>query len=136
MLPALSGLAREVHDLTKARYVAGLWVGNTNTIVTGLMWSPIRESYDGTEVPNPSLANNGSPSWSWMSLVAEIEHHLVEDDVIIVRQPSLDPEFVAAQITPATSDAFGVVKAGEFVLRCWMHKYAGVRIYHELRKTA
>ncbi|EXK75724.1 hypothetical protein FOQG_19510 [Fusarium oxysporum f. sp. raphani 54005] len=45
-LPALSGLAREVHDLTKARYVAGLWVGNSNTVATGLMWSPVRDSYD------------------------------------------------------------------------------------------
>ncbi|RYP41006.1 hypothetical protein DL767_001322 [Monosporascus sp. MG133] len=97
----------------------GLWVGNTNTIVTSLMWSPVRDSYDGMELPKPALANDGSPSWSWASLVAEVEHHLVEDDVIIVRQPSLDPEF-----------------AGEFVLRCWLHKYAGVRTYHELRKTA
>ncbi|KAH7243784.1 hypothetical protein FSOLCH5_013463 [Fusarium solani] len=134
-LPALSGLAREVHDLTKARYVAGLWVGNSNSIVTGLMWSPVRDSYDGTQPPRPSLANNGSPSWSWTSLVAEIEHGLAEEDVIIVRQPSLDPEFVAVQTTPATSDPFGTVKGGEFVLRCWLYEYAGVRTYHELRKT-
>ncbi|EXK75589.1 hypothetical protein FOQG_19644 [Fusarium oxysporum f. sp. raphani 54005] len=87
-------------------------------------------------MPKPSLANNGSPSWSWASLVAEIEHHLVEDDIIIVRQPSLDPEFVVIRAIPATSDAFGAVKAGEFVLGCWLHQYAGVKTYRELLKTA
>ena len=133
-LPALSGLARQIHTLTKARYVAGLWIGHPTTIITCLMWTPVREDDDTKLVAYP--ANNGSPSWSWTSLVAEIEHLLDDLDQPMVARPGLDPLFVSAKATPATSDPFGMVKGGKFVLDCWIHAYAGVRTYHEMCKTA
>jgi hypothetical protein len=132
-LPALSGLARQIHTHTKARYVAGLWIGHPSTIITCLMWTPVREDDDRKSVAYP--ANNGSPSWSWTSLVAEIEHPLDDLDQPRVAREGLDPVFVSAKATPATSDPFGMVKGGKFVLDCWVHAYAGVRTYHEMCKT-
>lgn len=133
---ALSGLAREVHTHTKATYAAGLWVGHYNTTIIGLMWRPVRDSYDGIDPPEPMASPNGSPSWSWTSLVAEIEHPLADDDEVVVRKAGLDPEIISAKTIKTTSDPFGAVEGGVLVVKCWTHSYAGIRTFHKLCRTA
>ncbi|KAI3326856.1 hypothetical protein HD806DRAFT_419156 [Xylariaceae sp. AK1471] len=76
LLPAISGLAREIHHLTNRRYAAGLWFGNTGVSITCLMWTLVRHRHEYTP-PKPSPSWNGSPSWSWTSLVAEVEFPFV-----------------------------------------------------------
>jgi hypothetical protein len=135
-LPALSSLAREVHTHTKATYAAGVWIAHHNTTVIGLMWRPMTESYDGTSPREPKASGNGSPSWSWASIEAEIEHPLADDDETVVRKPGLDPEIVSAKTKKVTPDPFGAVTGGVLVVDCWVHDYTGIRTFHELCKTA
>lgn len=80
MLPALSGLARAVHTRTNTKYAAGVWIGDCDTTIACLLWQPVREAYDGVEPRVPTASMNGSPSWSWTSLIAEIEHPLADAD--------------------------------------------------------
>jgi hypothetical protein len=135
LLPAISGLAREIHHLTNIRYVAGLWLGTMRNVITGLMWIPVRDRHRYTP-PKPVPSCNGSPSWSWTSLVAEVEFPFA-DDMTIVWKPGLDPKLVSAATFPATEGhPFGSVTGGQLTLECWIHDYGGVRTYNELLKKA
>ncbi|KAI0395146.1 heterokaryon incompatibility protein-domain-containing protein [Xylariaceae sp. FL0594] len=132
LLPAISSLAHEIHRLTNVRYVAGVWLGNRRTIIESLMWNPVQRRHD-TTAPKLCPSCNGSPSWSWASVVAEIEFPFVDGDEMMWK-PGLDPTFLSAMAIPASADhPFGSVTRGQISFECWIHKYGGVRTYDELR---
>ncbi len=64
-LPAISALGGEVQKLTDARYLAGLWAKDGDIPIRSLLWYSIK--------PN-TRARNGSPSWSWSSVLGPIRH--------------------------------------------------------------
>jgi hypothetical protein len=61
-LPALAGLAARFKEKTSDAYLAGLW---KNDLVTGLLWHAYR--------PGERRSQYIGPSWSWLSVQAEIK---------------------------------------------------------------
>src|SRR6187402_245518 len=59
-LPAISGVAREISDLAKVNYLAGLW---KEDMFHGLLWS-----FDGDDFPSRLYT---APSWSWVSVTSD-----------------------------------------------------------------
>jgi hypothetical protein len=67
LLPALSGLAKQMRRQGAGDYLAGLWKGD---LICGLLWMIGRKSHcrrDRAGVEDSSLAL-GLPSWSWISV--------------------------------------------------------------------
>jgi len=62
-LPALSGLAKTIQEVSKDKYLAGLW---KNTILDGLLWKTRKPSF----VHRPTKYR--TPSWSWAALNGEV----------------------------------------------------------------
>lgn len=73
LLPGISGLAREVQNLTGYKYLAGIWNGPPANLTRTLLWEAEHRRRKPT-----TRANNGSPSWIWVSVCAEITHPLHE----------------------------------------------------------
>ncbi|KAF4156778.1 hypothetical protein CNMCM6936_007088 [Aspergillus lentulus] len=69
-LPAISGIAQVVQDITKSRYIAGVWLDN---LVADLSWQACMEN-DNIEANHTviPLVNYGAPTFSW----ASIEHRI------------------------------------------------------------
>lgn len=62
ILPAITGLAVKVHEITGSQYLAGLW---RNDLARGLLWEVSRWDYEPrATVPVEYTA----PSWSWASV--------------------------------------------------------------------
>lgn len=73
ILPALSGLAHKVADITCDLYLAGIW---KNDLVKGLLWRTWR---------GRRLFPYRAPTWSWFSIAGEIWLSRPEHIDIIVR---------------------------------------------------
>jgi hypothetical protein len=63
VLPAISGLAQRVRDITGSEYYAGIW---GNNIAPSLLWEVPRVTIEGTRPKVP--AKYTAPSWSWASI--------------------------------------------------------------------
>jgi hypothetical protein len=63
-LPAVSGVASRIHEMTGSKYLAGLWRDN---FPLELCWSV---DYISSDSSKPQLLPNGfiAPSWSWASV--------------------------------------------------------------------
>ena len=133
ILPGLSGLASEVQKITGARYLAGLWDCNTNpdTFIRNLLWlvadDPIVKDKAAT------LALNGSPSWSWASVHAEIDFRDGEPSKLL-RNPDINPRVYLKDTTLATSNPLGQVKEGFIHLVGYVHSYTGPETFSEMRE--
>jgi hypothetical protein len=131
ILPGLSGLAREVQDLTEARYLAGIWDGHPRIFLRTLLWN----SSHGRK-PN-TLALNGSPSWSWASIQGKIEYW--DDRKYQTKNPNANPKFFLKETTLTTSNPFGQVSGGRIGVRGFYHPYTGASTfaaYHVQRRLA
>ena len=114
-LPALSGIARAVHEVTGARYLAGLWTSSARErLLWSLLWTP--NDRDDTTVRR---AHNGSPSWSWASLVADIRPDYSEGRLI--RDWGTHCEVFLAEATAATANPYGQVNGGVIGLHGHLH---------------
>ncbi|KAL2070594.1 hypothetical protein VTL71DRAFT_13620 [Oculimacula yallundae] len=107
-LPALSGLAKTIHETTKDEYVAGLW---KNTILDGLLW----------KTRKPSLVHRPTeyraPSWSWAALNGEVVWlgAMIPDpydDESWKYEVQYVARFVNDNITVSNSNPFGEVANG------------------------
>ena len=65
ILPYLSPLASRTHKQTYAKYLAGLWALDGKILFRSLLWYCKKRGRP---------ASNGSPSWSWSSVLGEISH--------------------------------------------------------------
>lgn len=71
-LPAISGLAKKVHEITRSTYFAGIW---EEELVPSLLWEAARDPMEPRpKVPHPihpvtkKLKKCTTPSWSWASI--------------------------------------------------------------------
>lgn len=64
-LPAISGLASKVYELTKSPYAAGLWSKN---LPADLMWRSLRPKGS-----REYASANSTPSWSWASVKGHVD---------------------------------------------------------------
>ena len=127
VLPAVSGLAPEVHELTGSKYLAGLWKESLDTFTRNLVWTTYHRPYmaglKGSAPPRPSF--NGSPSWSWASITGSIEFDKIDSDFYCLHQPNLDPRFLLMQTNSLTENKYGQVDGGRIAVVGTCHVYMG-----------
>lgn len=121
-LPALSGLAKSIAELTGEQYCAGLWRSH---IIMGLCWDvdcyephhwcndPEHDAKSPAPWKSPveSPKEYRAPSWSWASLNATIKYRSP------LKLDEICAECVNVQVTPAGKDSFGRVRSGWITLR-------------------
>jgi hypothetical protein len=100
-LPALSAVAKLVHEYTGAKYHAGLWL---DAIQFGLCWSV-------TE-PATRPPNYRSPSYSWVALDGAVQWSFP----IFDNPAPADFVVVAQHISSQSLDPFGAVESGRLEL--------------------
>ena len=126
MLPAVSGLAYEVQKLTGSAYLAGIWNESPDAFVQNLTWQINASPYDVNLplTPRPSL--NGSPSWSWASIVGCVEfENIIEDSYHRLPQAHVDPRFLIMQTKASTGNQYGQVQGGRIAVIGTCHVYEG-----------
>jgi hypothetical protein len=115
-LPAISGIARIIVQYTGDSYYAGLW---KSSFLNGLLWHvgsfQTPHQCDGTpheavEIPwekYPVAKTNSyrAPSWSWASIDAPVQHHVLRKDQVLA-------SCVDVEVNPAVIDPFGQVSYG------------------------
>lgn len=115
-LPAIGGLARNMSERRKARYLAGLW---SDTINDDLLWT-----VPAVVSKKPRLSPSTAPSWSWASVGNFVRYW---DEILFTGIDDFDmrPErppfehFVKVeryQVTPSAVDKFGAIGHGELIL--------------------
>ncbi|SPJ92121.1 uncharacterized protein FTOL_13665 [Fusarium torulosum] len=105
-LPALSGVASRVQEVTQSRYIAGMWEDN---LAYNLCWAIVDSPQGIAALPAEYVA----PSWSWASVQGGVEAMIertiqkFEPDITIIEAnchvPGLNP--------------FGRVNSGHLILR-------------------
>ncbi|KAL2071805.1 hypothetical protein VTL71DRAFT_13040 [Oculimacula yallundae] len=115
-LPAISGLAREVHRHTRHDYVVGLWAQDMHN---GLLWS-IQDAVK-------ELESYVGPSWSWISIAKGPMNNLCAAalgperttyiyDVVDVKLLPI-AEVLATHIDYVTSDHYGPIRSASLQLK-------------------
>ena len=125
MLPAVSGLAREVHELTGSSYLAGLWKESPDAFIHNLVWYV---DYPPHEIKNPLPPRrtlNGSPSWSWASILGSVEFDKTDELFHRLQQPHVDPRFLLMQTHASTGNQYGQVQGGRIAVVGTCHVYNG-----------
>ena len=141
LLPYFSGVADAVQKRTNARYLAGLWTRDGQIPYRALIWQSLKKN---------TRANNGSPSWSWSSIVGPITHpcldmnRLDHPGVRIEKVPTggnsyrqeikydytdSQIDIVSNKIELATSRPFGQVRNAELVISGLVHIFTGADGY-------
>ncbi|KAL9114145.1 MAG: hypothetical protein Q9227_001917 [Pyrenula ochraceoflavens] len=98
-LPAISGIARSLHEATGDKYLAGIW---RQDVANGLRWhvNPWRQGKKRAETFVPETPR--APSWTWSSLIATIMMPGNQDN----RTPRIT--VLSADVTPASiNNPFG-----------------------------
>ncbi|PMD35079.1 HET-domain-containing protein [Hyaloscypha variabilis F] len=114
ILPAISGLAREIQLQTGHTYAAGIWI---EEICKGLLW----QAYGGGRMPEAYRA----PSWSWASLKSSPEGCASRNYIdFYLHLGFLRPEveerrasLISYELIPKDSDPFGCVSSGYISIR-------------------
>jgi hypothetical protein len=75
-LPALSGIADAICQVTSKEYRFGIWL---DEIVRGLLWHS--NDYKARVSTSRRLREGYAPTWSWASVTGRIYHHPEEDHV-------------------------------------------------------
>ncbi|RDL31459.1 uncharacterized protein BP5553_09668 [Venustampulla echinocandica] len=120
-LPALSGLARLVHDKYGYTYLAGLW---SNDLHRQLLWT-IRSWRTNVRAPAGT-----APTWSWASLQPPDDSSHKLDCLVYFDSQDLTPikslkVGIHAECTPSGSNPFGTVQEGKLYLTglVWDYSY-------------
>ncbi|RDW63573.1 hypothetical protein BP6252_11118 [Coleophoma cylindrospora] len=137
-LPALSGLAELVQEITGDSYCAGLW---KNDLIRGLLWHYgahrpyARERiYKYTPPLQPGivlvetdveLTNNG-PSWSWVSMEGDRFELFLPSDLPRPGQNGPEARIVDVHVDLAReNDPFGSVLGGELTIEAGSSEWGG-----------
>lgn len=108
LLPALSGIAKYLQEISGATYLTGIWKTQEKPVVN-LAWECEPKSYRPTEYR--------APSWSWASTDNTVKFKPFKTTSSSHRDGSFNDvdtkaEIIDSQITPATSDLTGPALAG------------------------
>lgn len=108
-LPALAGVARRQHEVTRHHYLAGLW---RERLIFNLSWS-----VSGERRKRPTWR---APSWSWMSVDSQARY--CQWGIWSPTKISKDlREYISVQVactTPSGPDPFGQVSGGLLSIKC------------------
>ncbi|KAI2603680.1 heterokaryon incompatibility protein-domain-containing protein [Hypoxylon sp. NC1633] len=103
-LPALSGVARRQHEVTKDSYLAGMWKNDLVDQLLWTLWSPKNR----TQRLELSI-----PTWSWASVGSRTTTFAYIRD-----KPTRYYAHVLDAKTLHISDPFGAVTGGELLMAC------------------
>jgi len=118
-LPALSSIAKAIHEHTHDQYLAGLW---RRDILRLLLWRVDNNILKSIPVYRPEKYR--APSWSWASIEGNISLLWANGG----EGSALRAEFIDCTIEPlSTEDPFGKVKSGTLVLRGPLKQASGIR---------
>jgi hypothetical protein len=112
ILPAISGLAKEIHKQTGNTYAAGIWM---EEIHKGLLW----RTFGAGQRSKTYYA----PSWSWASVGILSDRMKESDDMYWVaefQQPEAMGQIaslISYEVVPKDNDPFGRVSSGSIYLR-------------------
>ena len=141
LLPYFSGVAEETRRRTGASYLAGLWSSDGELPFRSLIWQSLKRDV---------RANNGSPSWSWSSIIGPVTHpclHMVRldhpgarIDWVTTGEDTREREIkcdytdsqikiISSKVDLATSHSFGQVRGAELVISGLVHIYTGAHEY-------
>ncbi|KAK4960567.1 hypothetical protein LTR10_003463 [Elasticomyces elasticus] len=108
-LPALSGLASRYAQVSKDKYLAGLWYGD---LFAALHWVTATWSDDeGCNSTHPSPSR--PPSWSWAACDRTIDHLLHRN----VTTSTPDLKVFNATTNSSSLDPFGEVNQGRLLIK-------------------
>jgi hypothetical protein len=114
--PAISGIAKQIHQVTNSKYYAGIW---EHSAVSDLLWKPYFSW---------SIANNAdwtpkayqAPSWSWASLNRRIVYdpEVFNDDAQLrVQILSIGTMLTTINLVGSPSDGYLIAKGYTIVAR-------------------
>jgi hypothetical protein len=117
LLPALSGVAAQMHELQGSTYLAGLWKDH---IIEDLCWWTIpdhRSKRDCKKIADVGYLNldpnhDTLPTWSWISVQQPIAYDVIEQPGVFTSYTSL----VASNCTLLSPNPFGQIKDGALIL--------------------
>jgi hypothetical protein len=112
VLPAISGVARQIWRPSLGRYLAGVW---ENALPRSLLW--YSRPSDNMYLPdtwNQRTKEYLAPSWSWTSVIGPVAFDVAQMATVI-KQTSV--EVLRATYSPKYSDEFGPVEDASLVLR-------------------
>lgn len=120
ILPAISGVASQLHDKRLGRYLAGLW---ENTLPGALVWysdGALVWYSDGSDHQNAVShtwnhrpKTYTAPSWSWASVVG---HTAFSYRSNLKDRTEFYVDIMKAACVPKSANIYGEVTAGELVL--------------------
>lgn len=120
-LPAISGIAREIHQQTGHTYVAGLWA---ETLHLGLLWDANRPkrrtetyprpSWSWVSLPSKSMSQNASLSWI---LFPYKVHQVLWKDGVVLERLERRVQLSGHTIESKSGDPYGEVTSGSLCLR-------------------
>ncbi|RFU24663.1 hypothetical protein B7463_g11675, partial [Scytalidium lignicola] len=105
-LPALSGLAHEVHRIIQCKYLAGIWECH---ILLGLLWRRVRKDMLRSEHIPEKLGDPQAPSWSWAASNGPLEYVLPWYPIEVIN-------IISCGTTLVGGDPMGRVSAGWITL--------------------
>jgi hypothetical protein len=108
-LPAISGLAKIIHQRTGARYLAGLWLQD---LPLALLWRCQPENEKG----GPASTWR-APSWTWASIDGAVDSQGYRPSASLLSGLLEEAGILAHSITLGSSNPFGQVTAGHLKIR-------------------
>ncbi|KAF5374186.1 hypothetical protein D9758_004599 [Tetrapyrgos nigripes] len=119
ILPAMSGIAHRIHEVTGDTYYAGLW---QSFMPYGLLWTSKwdEEPYRSSGKPHERHPTYLAPSWSWASVACPVSYEWFIHDEFCLNpspDPALIPTVLEINVAPSGADPFGAVRSGFIRLR-------------------
>jgi Heterokaryon incompatibility protein (HET) len=112
-LPAISGLAHEMQNTIRGRYLAGLWECD---LLYGLTWRSHRHSGDVEGSLKARRRQGRGPTWSWASVNGAVGYETLAKPSMIKENSMKVASLRMASINPLTLDPMGRVSTGTIVI--------------------
>jgi hypothetical protein len=122
-LPALSGLAKAVGEVTGDEYLAGVW---KKGLIEGLLWRRVQEDQYLTK---PEYR---APSWSWASvdgLISFTVYSFYDRSLWKAKMANFEPTvtFVDSFLQPLGVDLYGGIKSGWIRLKAPLYPITSIK---------
>ena len=114
-LPAISGIAEQIHQVTGSKYYAGIW---EHSLLSDLLWKP----HLGYQETSMDLKAYQAPSWSWASRNRPITYdnerfNQDDDEKLRVQILSIGTMLTTINLVGSLSDGYLIARGYTIVTR-------------------